>query len=44
MAFIDVNGQRIHYSDTGGDGPMLAFSHGLLMDGSTWDPRVAVPS
>lgn len=40
MAFADVNGQRIHYSDSGGDGPVLAFSHGLLMDGSMWDPQI----
>lgn len=40
MAFADVNGQRIHFEDTGGDGPVLAFSHGLLMDGSMWDPQV----
>lgn len=40
MAFADVNGQRIHFEDSGGDGPVLAFSHGLLMDGSMWDPQV----
>lgn len=40
MAFADVNGQRIHFEDSGGGGPVLAFSHGLLMDGSMWDPQV----
>lgn len=40
MAFADVNGQHIHFRDSGGDGPVLAFSHGLLMDGSMWDPQV----
>jgi pimeloyl-ACP methyl ester carboxylesterase len=40
MAFAEVNGQRIHFEDTGGDGPVLVFSHGLLMDGSMWDPQV----
>jgi len=40
MAFADVNGQRIHFEDTGGNGPVLAFSHGLLMDGSMWDPQM----
>ena len=41
MSFADVNGQRVHFEDTGGDGPVLAFSHGLLMDGAMWDPQVA---
>lgn len=40
MGFADVNGQRIHYEDTGGDAPVLVFSHGLLMDGSMWDRQV----
>jgi len=40
MAFAEVNGQRIHFEDSGGDGPVLAFSHGLLMDRSMWDPQV----
>lgn len=41
MGLVEINGQRIHFDDTGGDGPVLAFSHGLLMDGSMWDPQVA---
>ena len=44
MSFADVNGQRLHYEDSGGDGPVLAFSHGLLMDGSMWAPQVAALS
>jgi pimeloyl-ACP methyl ester carboxylesterase len=36
VPFADVNGQRIHYEDTGGDGagnaPAVLFSHGFLMD------------
>lgn len=40
MGLADVNGQRIHFEDTGGEGPVLAFSHGLLMDGSMWEPQV----
>jgi len=40
MPFLDVRGQRIHYEDTGGAGPVLVFSHGLLMDASMWDPQV----
>src|SRR3954462_15483921 len=26
--------------DTGGDGPPVVFLHGLLVDGSLWDPVV----
>ena len=40
MPFADVGAQRIHYRDTGGEAPVLVFSHGLLMDGSMWDPQV----
>jgi pimeloyl-ACP methyl ester carboxylesterase len=40
MPFIDMRGQRLHYEDTGGAGPVLAFSHGLLMDASMWDAQV----
>ncbi|MGA9277964.1 alpha/beta fold hydrolase [Ilumatobacter sp.] len=41
MAFADVNGQRIFYEDTGGDGPVVIFSHGFLMDQTMFDPQVA---
>ncbi len=27
---------RIEYEDTGGDGPVIVFNHGLMMDGSLW--------
>ena len=40
MPFAQVNGQRIHYEDTGGSGPVILFSHGLLMDGSMFAPQV----
>lgn len=40
MGFADVNGQHIHFEDSAGDGPVLVFSHGLLMDGSMWEPQV----
>ena len=40
IPFIDIRGQRLHYEDTGGAGPVLAFSHGLLMDASMWDAQV----
>lgn len=40
MPFIDLRGQRLHYEDTGGAGPAIVFSHGLLMDASMWDAQV----
>lgn len=41
MPFADVNGQHLHFEDTGGDGPAVVFSHGLFMDGSMFAPNVA---
>ncbi|MEX1177019.1 MAG: alpha/beta hydrolase [Nitriliruptor sp.] len=32
MPHAEVNGQRLYFEDTGGDGPPLVFSHGFLMD------------
>ena len=40
MPYADVNGQRLFYEDTGGDRPPIAFSHGLFMDGSMFEPQV----
>ena len=40
MPFAPVNGQNIYYEDTGGRGPVLVFSHGLLMDRSMFDPQI----
>ena len=34
-------GVELYYEDTGGDGPVLIFSHGLLMDGTMFAPQVA---
>src|SRR3984957_5338668 len=31
----------MEYQDTGGDGPVLVFLHGLLMDGTVWRKVVA---
>lgn len=36
MLTADVPAGRIAYEDTGGDGPVLVFGHGLLMDGRQW--------
>ncbi len=40
MPFAHVNGQKLYYEDTGGDGPAIIFSHGLLMDSSMFAPQV----
>ena len=41
MPFAAVNGQRLFYEDSGGAGPALVFSHGLLMDHRMFAPQVA---
>ena len=40
MPFADVNGQAIHYLDTGGDGPAILLSHGFSMDHEMWVHQV----
>jgi pimeloyl-ACP methyl ester carboxylesterase len=40
MPVTDVNGQRLYYEDTGGDGPVVVFSHGLFMDQSMFAPQL----
>lgn len=42
MPHADVNGQRLYYEDSGGDGPAIVFSHGLYMDHSMFDAQVEV--
>ncbi|NOX28977.1 MAG: alpha/beta hydrolase [Actinobacteria bacterium] len=41
MPVAEVNGQSITYSDSGGDGKALLFSHGFLMDHTMFDEQVA---
>lgn len=41
MPYADVNGQHLYYEDTGGDGPVVVFSHGLMMDHEMFAPQVA---
>ena len=41
MPFSAVNGQSIYYEDSGGDGPAVLFSHGLLMGHDMWSQQVA---
>jgi len=40
MPHIEANGQRLFYTDTGGDKPVLLFSHGLHMDHSMFAPQI----
>ncbi len=41
MPEVKLSAGTIEYEDTGGDGPVLVFSHGLIMDGSQWRHVVA---
>jgi len=40
MPYAEINGQKLYYEDTGGSGPAVVFSHGLLMDQSMFNPQV----
>lgn len=40
MPYANVNGQKLYYEDTGGDGPAIVFSHGLLMDHEMFVPQI----
>jgi 3-oxoadipate enol-lactonase len=40
MSFADVNGQRISFDDSGGEGPPLILAHGFLMDREMFAPQV----
>jgi pimeloyl-ACP methyl ester carboxylesterase len=41
MPHADVNGQRIYFEDSGGDGLPLVLGHGLLMDHEMFAAQVA---
>ncbi len=41
MPYADLNGAHIHFTDTGGDGEAIVFSHGLLFSGAMFDAQVA---
>jgi pimeloyl-ACP methyl ester carboxylesterase len=41
MSEVELSAGMIEYDDTGGDGPVLVFLHGVAMDGSVWAPVVA---
>ncbi|MFG2142819.1 alpha/beta fold hydrolase [Streptomyces sp. NPDC048696] len=40
MPYAPVNGQQLYFEDTGGDGPVVVFSHGNLMNRRMWSPQV----
>ena len=40
MPFADVNGQRIRFEDSSGEGPPIILSHGFLMDREMFAPQV----
>lgn len=40
MPFADINGQRIRFDDTGGDGQPVILSHGFLMDREMFPAQV----
>ena len=44
MPYANVNGQRIYFEDSGGDGGAIILAHGFLMDQSMFDPQVAALS
>jgi pimeloyl-ACP methyl ester carboxylesterase len=40
MGFAEVNGQRIRFDDSGGEGPAVVLAHGFLMDREMFAPQV----
>jgi pimeloyl-ACP methyl ester carboxylesterase len=40
MALQKINGQWVHYEDTGGDLPPVVLAHGLLMDYEMFSPQL----
>ena len=41
MAYMEVNGVRLFYIDTGGRGPVVMFSHGLLFSTEMFEEQIA---
>jgi 3-oxoadipate enol-lactonase len=41
MPFAEINGQRIRFDDSGGDGPAVILSHGFLMDREMFAPQLS---
>lgn len=44
MPHAEINGQKIYFEDTGGDGPAVVLAHGFLMDHEMFAPQVAALS
>src|SRR3569623_242087 len=44
MPTAQIGGQTLYYEDTGGNGPVVVFSHGLLMDRTMFAPQIAALS
>lgn len=44
MPALQIGGQTLYYEDTGGNGPVVVFSHGLLMDRTMFAPQIAALS
>ncbi|MGC6477966.1 MAG: alpha/beta fold hydrolase [Ilumatobacteraceae bacterium] len=40
MATAEINGIKINYRDTGGDGPVVLFSHGFMMNHTMFDAQL----
>ncbi len=40
MPFASVNGQQLYFEDTAGNGPVVVFSHGNLMNRGMWVAQV----
>ena len=40
MPELERDGWKLFYEDSGGDGPPILLIHGLLMDGTMFDPQV----
>src|ERR671929_2326316 len=38
--FVDVNGVRLGYSDTGAGRPVVLLVHGFPLNRSMWDPQL----
>jgi 3-oxoadipate enol-lactonase len=41
MPHAQIDGQKIYFEDTGGDGPPIVLAHGFLMDHEMFAPQVA---
>jgi pimeloyl-ACP methyl ester carboxylesterase len=41
LPYADLNGAHAHFTDTGGDGEAIVFSHGLLLSGAMFDEQIA---